>query len=576
MRKYILLLVFILFSFNARPQVPSIFGIQCLHSDPIESKLKSVDISDRKYDVIYEPASNFPTIVIRVNFIFMQRSDGTGNFQQNNTEHQALINDLINEMNTTFSSMTDPHDAKCYTGSDFIADAKIKFEVNKIYYKDNFGWDNSNDNASNYYCPAFPFDGSYWYLNHIDSLIVNNPSIQRGINIYFTENYNNYFDLIVNRTTNNNNGNGVACSQFPSFTDFKRTSKLHCPNIYTKYWWMKNIGPSEYNQPWNNVMRGWYISSLGRGLAHELGHSLWLYHNCQYYGVNQCYYSIMNQNGTYPRNYLPPSEVGRIHAALSLSNLRAFVKEDTYNIIPLNISTTETWDYEIRSFRDINISSCGILSISSRLIMPFQSKIIVKSGGKLSIENAVLRSISNQWNGIVVENGGYLNITSTSLEDYSIVVKNGGTLSINENVKITGNNRIDIENGGYLCLKSNERISLQDALSVLNLHNGYKTGVNTTYISDPLNCVSTFSSSSIEGNGKINYFSGNKYEQNVIYSTNQYVAGLNIFAGSNVTTSKTAGNVVIPSGKTIIYDADGEITLDKGFEVQLGASFEAK
>jgi hypothetical protein len=105
----------------------------------------------------------------------MQRNDGSGNCQQNDSEHQGLINDVINEKN--FSSMTDPQDTKCYTGSDFIPDAKIRFEVNQIYYKDNYGWDNSNDNASNYYCPAYPTDYSYWYLNHIDSLIVNNPNI---------------------------------------------------------------------------------------------------------------------------------------------------------------------------------------------------------------------------------------------------------------------------------------------------------------------------------------------------------------------------------------------------------------
>ena len=66
----------------------------------------------------------------------MQRDDGTGNFQQNDPEHQSLIDAVIAEINSIFANMADPHSTSCYTSTDFIPDTKIRFVVNKIYNTD--------------------------------------------------------------------------------------------------------------------------------------------------------------------------------------------------------------------------------------------------------------------------------------------------------------------------------------------------------------------------------------------------------------------------------------------------------
>lgn len=49
-----------------------------------------------------------------------------------------------------------------------------------------------------------------------------------------------------------------------------------------------------------------------------------------------------------------------------------------------------------------------------------------------------------------------------------------------------------------------------------------------------------------------------------------------ISAGTHVTDNKAQGPVVIQSGANVTFNATGNILLDKGFEVQLGATFEAK
>lgn len=65
--------------------------------------------------------------------------------------------------------------------------------------------------------------------------------------------------------------------------------------------------------------------------------------------------------------------------------------------------------------------------------------------------------------------------------------------------------------------------------------------------------------------------------QNKTYnSNNYYITGNNIHAGSSVTNTQTEGPVVIEGSSNIVFDANGDIVLDKGFEVKKGAQFESK
>lgn len=238
-------------------QIPPEFGIGCETFNPSINPYPTIDNSsctainlwDRRFDELFMPNSNSSTANLTVNFIFLQRDDGTGNFQEGNSEHQALIDDVIISLNATYSNLVDTDDPNCNPNThSFISDAKVSFNVNRIYIEDSYGWNNNGGNL----CPG----GDSWYLDYLDDAIVDDPNYERGINIYFTEGYDNYFNLVVNQSTTSNNGIGKSCSQFPSTTNFSRTSRVHVPDIFTKYWHMKNICPGLYNEPWNPVIRG--------------------------------------------------------------------------------------------------------------------------------------------------------------------------------------------------------------------------------------------------------------------------------------------------------------------------------
>jgi len=523
-----------------------------------------VSNNGRSYDSKFIPLITQPIIYVRTNFIFLQREDGTGNFQENNPEHQSIINEIISKMNSVYSNLSNPNSLSCYTGSDFIQDARIQFLVNKIYVRDNYGWNNRHDFQS-IKCPeAYPS----WYLDYLDGQVVNNPAIPRGINIYFTEDSINYRNLVEMQNTTTYKGASYACSQFPSTNNYLRTSKIHMPDVYSKYWLMKNIVPNVYNQPWEPIVKSWEVDGLGATLAHEIGHSLWLYHESPYYGNGACYYSLMNPAGAAPHNYLPPTEIGRIYAALSLTNLRSFVPSDTYLGIK-QISTVETW-INMRLYNSINITQTGNITLTCDIIMPYQSNIEIN--GILTINSSNIHSIQNGWNGIVVKSGGLLILNTTDISDYNIVVENGGTIQIKGSLTMSGNHNITVQSGGYLCVESGTSIQLTDYNSVIKMSNGALNGVNPS-LSVTSNCISNPIAATIIGSGSIVDYSQDVYIQNIVINTNRYIGGKNIYVGNHVTTSQTQGDVLINNSSNVIFDGKN-VTFDAGFECASGSTYE--
>lgn len=68
---------------------------------------------------------------------------------------------------------------------------------------------------------------------------------------------------------------------------------------------------------------------------------------------------------------------------------------------------------------------------------------------------------------------------------------------------------------------------------------------------------------------------GNLYIQNETMQENNHVRGDYIMVGSNVTTKKEEGPVVIENGAIILESANG-VTITRDFEVKEGAEFEIK
>ena len=122
---------------------------------------------------------------------------------------------------------------------------------------------------------------------------------------------------------------------------------------------------------------------------------------------------------------------------------------------------------------------------------------------------------------------------------------------------------------------SGSSIYLISFISVINLRSGYITGVNPS-LGLTSDCVASPATYATTGNGKINTFLSDIFIQNETLTGNQYIAGSTISAGTNVTSTKPQGPVVVKSASNIIFDAEGNTILDNGFEVENGALFEVK
>jgi len=71
-------------------------------------------------------------------------------------------------------------------------------------------------------------------------------------------------------------------------------------------------------------------------------------------------------------------------------------------------------------------------------------------------------------------------------------------------------------------------------------------------------------------------YSSDYYIQNENFTGISTINGIRIWAGSNVTTTKPIGPVIIQAGANLTINADGDTNLMGGFEVQTGAQFEVK
>ncbi|HAL64646.1 MAG TPA: hypothetical protein DCP10_03630 [Bacteroidales bacterium] len=331
-----------------------------------------------------DPSSTVKTI--RLNFVFVQKDDGSGNFNLNDPEHQTIIADIITIMNAKMSNMAV---ASC---SGINSHSKIQYEVNTIYIQDTYLWNNDNDNMT-YKCP----NRTTWYLRQKAVEIDSDPSIPAGIDIFFTNGETAYNYNVVNNNSDYQGAN-YACSMFPT-NDYGEGSYVHMPDCFIKYYWMKEWATQIHSQPWIPVVYGWYVNSTAETIVHELGHSLGLYH--EYTCIT---HNIMNNAGSgCSHDYLTDAQLYKSHRNLSLTNIRKFVNEQTSLDSPLVVTGNELIDFNTRLYRDIIIENGGSLTISCKVLMPAIGKIVVKQGGKLIVDGGIITNACNDpWQGIQV------------------------------------------------------------------------------------------------------------------------------------------------------------------------------
>ncbi len=382
------------------------------HSEELGQKLHLKGVSctsSSQYwndNSLYVPDENQNVIFLKANFIFLTKPDGTGNFEENNLEHQQVINDIINTMNYRLANLVNPTNPSCTNvESGFISDTKIQVIVNKIWRIDP-AWDflvtgfSPGNNITS--SVLYPPNSNYYY-----SYFENDQTIPEGVNIVFANNGDIYQELVVNQNYNDSYPFQLwAASQFPSTSNLSRSSRQFYPDAYNRYVWFKERVTVEQNLPWNTV-RGWYIGTYGNNFfPHEFGHSLWLYHQWSC-GENVMYGGWPSSN-TYLR---PVSEVGKMYRAASITNMRNFFTDDSYTNSNIKVNNNENWDLDFRLYSDILVENESELNLTCNLILPPQSRIKVKGNSVLKIEGGVISSANNtNWNGIKIQDNSSLEI----------------------------------------------------------------------------------------------------------------------------------------------------------------------
>lgn len=330
----------------------------------------------------------YKPLTIRVNAILLKRDDGSGSFDLKNEEEKGLFMEYIDHMNYVYSNFQNPPSLEgCYTGTDFIKDAKVRFEFNVIEIKSSYYWNYLNSGSIPEEKKYIGFSPSEkWYLTPLDDSIFNS-NIPKGINVYFTENGKRFDDLYKKKADGYDLAGNMA-GQFPTQNNLKRSSQIHVPNLYMRYFFQRYQATKNSGKSWE-VTKTWWISPF---MSHEMGHDFGLGHSSEYYNLNGCKYSIMTQIYNDPQNWLPPTEIKRIHANLTRTNLMQFVTPESHYGVTWKIDKDTIWDKPRRFYNNFEIGKGITLTISDSIILPPQSfvklqknaKIILKGKGKIT------------------------------------------------------------------------------------------------------------------------------------------------------------------------------------------------
>ncbi|MFN0050512.1 MAG: 3-coathanger stack domain-containing protein [Cytophagales bacterium] len=193
------------------------------------------------------------------------------------------------------------------------------------------------------------------------------------------------------------------------------------------------------------------------------------------------------------------------------------------------------------------------------------SNFVMKPNALLVIEKGTT-FVLNSNSTLEISDGATVKIQSSS----SLNIKSGA------NIIIKGSGKLIIDNEGYICIENNATVNLVDLESIIKLNLGYKVGLNPLLYSSSASCTTSPITYSKTGLGNIREYIADNYIQNQSFTSNQYLSGINIFAGTSVTNLKPQGLVLIQTGSNVIFDSSNGVLLDRGFEVQLGATFLAK
>jgi hypothetical protein len=159
-------------------------------------------------------------------------------------------------------------------------------------------------------------------------------------------------------------------------------------------------------------------------------------------------------------------------------------------LVTINSDRDIEWNNARNLLGDLKIM--GRLTIKCKISIPQGGNVIVEDGGRLIIDQGLFKNAcDNEWGKIIVKSGGLLEMNSTNISDYNIIVESGGTIILNGNIEITGNHNITVKTGAYICVKNGTVIELSDIYSVIRVLENVNIGINPN-LSIQTYCVSSW------------------------------------------------------------------------------------
>lgn len=263
------------------------------------------------------------------------------------------------------------------------------------------------------------------------------------------------------------------------------------------------------------------------------------------------------------------------------------VRWSAASIVLTDITGDSRPDVDVRPTVTVNIDKSGTPNRHKNPANPNQTSSTVKdfitpttftcrSGSYFKQDTFSIVNVRDS-STLVLESGSIyeicdhavLNIDSSG----TLVVKSGATL------RVKGTGHVEINNGAYICIEDGAIIELVNALSSVNLRQGYNLGVNPDASTQSGSCTSTpLTNFAIATGcaGSIHKFTVNRYIQRTTYYGDTYVAGKNIWAGSHVLPQALHGAVIFENGSHVILDGNADVHLEYGVNVKLGATLEIR
>jgi hypothetical protein len=134
--------------------------------------------------------------------------------------------------------------------------------------------------------------------------------------------------------------------------------------------------------------------------------------------------------GSSAQLYISPMQAGQMHRALALKSVRKYVKNETFSNVPLVLNNSETWDFNLKLYRDIIIASSNVLTIKNNFELTDQAKISILKDSQVKVDGTAILKSNNTF---IIERGGELIVNGTldMGKQGKIVIKPGAKLTVN-------------------------------------------------------------------------------------------------------------------------------------------------